>query len=175
MGKSSRQIEKEIKALRKELDLVAKKEAGAAVNQVSDSGDGGVPALLKYMIEERERTNRILAGITEKINRLEKEFGEAYQGDIAGDTAYAAEMASGRELPLSGIDAKIIGFAQSKGMVCADEVREFMGYKGRNAACARLNKLYKDGLLDRFQLGHKVYYKFDAGKTTNTLIISPPQ
>jgi predicted transcriptional regulator of viral defense system len=80
-------------------------------------------------------------------------------------------------VPLSDIDAKIINFVQVQhnGMVCADEVREFMGYKGNNAACARLNKLYKDGLLDRFQLGHKVYYKFDAGKTTNTLIISPPQ
>ena len=60
-------------------------------------------------------------------------------------------------------------------MVCADEVKTLMGYKGRNAACTRLNKLYKDGLLDRYQLGHKVYYKYDAGKTTNTLIISPPQ
>ena len=50
-----------------------------------------------------------------------------------------------------------------------------MSYKGRNAASARLNKLYRIGLLERFQLGHKVYYKFDAGKMASTLIVSPPQ
>jgi len=60
-------------------------------------------------------------------------------------------------------------------MACADDVKAGMNYRGRNAASARLNKLYKMGLIDRLQLGHKVFYKFDAGKTTKILIVSPPQ
>jgi len=60
-------------------------------------------------------------------------------------------------------------------MACAEDIKREMNYRGRNAASARLNRLHKQGLLDRYQLGHKVYYKYDAGKTTNTLIVSPPQ
>jgi hypothetical protein len=60
-------------------------------------------------------------------------------------------------------------------MACAEDIKKHMSYKGKNAASARLNRLFKEGLLDRYQLGHKVYYKYDAGKTTKTLIVSPPQ
>ena len=62
---------------------------------------------------------------------------------------------------------------QVKGMACAEDIKNAMSYKGLNAASARLNNLFKRGILQRYQLGHKVYYKYDAGKTTNTLIISP--
>ena len=79
------------------------------------------------------------------------------------------------EVPLSLLDAKILDFVQTHTMICADDLMKAMNYRGRNAACARLNRLYREGLLERYQLGHKVFYKFDAGKTTNTLIISPPQ
>lgn len=64
---------------------------------------------------------------------------------------------------------------QISGMSCADDIKKQMSYRGRNAASARLNRLYKIGLLERYQLGHKVYYKYDAGKTADTLIVSPPQ
>ena len=60
-------------------------------------------------------------------------------------------------------------------IACSEDIQKRMNYKGRNAASARLNKLYKQGLLERYQLGHKVYYKYNAGKATNPLIISPPQ
>ena len=110
----------------------------------------------------------------EKVNGLQKELDTLYSGEEQGQQ-YAEQLQESREIPLSELDTKILNFIQLKGMVCADDVRIFMKYNGRNAACARLNKLHKDGLVDRIQLGHKVYYKYDAGKTTNTLIISPPQ
>jgi hypothetical protein len=155
------QIAKEIKALKEEIgELVGSKR------QLPE--DTNMAMLFKYMTDERERTNKILSSITDKIIRLEKEIDSTYNAGEAYDTG-------NREIALSALDSKIINFVQTKGMACADEVREHMGYRGRNAACARLNRLYKEGLLDRFQLGHKVYYRFDAGKTTNTLIISPPQ
>ncbi len=157
------ELEKELQSLKEEMgQLSGRKESQSA---------GNVSLLIKQMIEEREKTNKLLEEMTAKIKKLEKEIGEVYgEGSEAGYEALA-----NREVPLSGLEARVLDFVQSKGMICADDLTEFMKYKGRNAACSRLNKLYRQGVLDRYQLGHKVYYKFDAGKTTNTLIISPPQ
>ena len=153
-----KEIEEELERLKKEISKL-------------NNGDKAYPddaqELIKYMVTERERTNKILASITEKIKELSERLDELDEGP--------AKLEKPKEIPLSDTDAKIIEFVQTKGMACADEVKEFMHYKGRNAACARLNRLHMLGLLDRYQLGHKVYYKYDAGKAINTLIVSPPQ
>ena len=80
-----------------------------------------------------------------------------------------------REVPISWLDAEILKNVQVLGMACADDIKKRMNYKGRNAASVRLNRLYRQGVLDRYQLGRKVYYKYDAGKASDTLIVSPPQ
>ncbi len=167
MGSEREQLKREVATIKERIDsLAAKKE----VPQPGSEGD--VMALFRYMREEREKTNKILAGITVQVQKLEHEIEYVY----AEEEKQGYAIADNREIPLSTLDTKILNFVQSKGgMACADEIKEFMHYRGRNAACSRLNKLYKEGLLDRYQLGHKVYYKFDVGKTTNTLIISPPQ
>ena len=117
-----------------------------------------MPPLIKQMIEERARTNKMLEEITSKIQRLEKEMAEDYEPEQEYEIM-------NREVPLSALDSRVLDFVQSRGgMVCADDLVSFMGYKGRNAACTRLNRLYRQGVLDRYQLGHKVFYKFDAGK-----------
>jgi len=165
MPKTAKQIESEIQALMQELESVSKKQESApAVNE------GDVASLFKQMVEERGRTNTILTNIAGKIAQLEKDMETLY----SESEAYP-EAPGRRQIPVSGLDAKILDYIQSKEMVCADEVKQAMGYKGRNAACSRLNKLHKLGVLERFQLGHKVYYKYDAGRATDILIISPPQ
>jgi hypothetical protein len=152
-----KEIKEELERLRKEISRL----------NSDDAYSDDVQELIRYMIAERERTNRILASITEKIKELSERLDELDRGP--------AKLEKQKEVPLSNTDAKIIEFVQTKGIACADEVKEFMHYKGRNAACARLNRLHMLGLLDRYQLGHKVYYKYDAGKAINTLILSPPQ
>ncbi len=162
VSKKTEQLEKELQSLKGELDqLISKKE--------TIPPESTVPTLIKYMIEERERTNSLLTSITGKIGKLEKEIERLYDEPAYKEGQYSMEV------PLSSLDAKILDFVQTHGMICADDLMKAMNYKGRNAACARMNKLYREGLLERYQLGHKVFYKFDAGKTTNTLIISPPQ
>ena len=167
MAKKTRQIEAEVQTL--------KSEVGALINAINSKKEAPVPAndaalssLLKYMTDERERTNKLLTSITSKISKLEEELHTTYEPT-------AQYIADKRQVPVSGLDARILNFIQSKDMVCADQVRDAMGYRGRNAACSRLNKLYRQGIIERFQLGHKVYYKYDAGKATDILIISPPQ
>lgn len=163
MSKRTEQLEKELQTLKNEISqLQNRKETVSAESTVS--------SLMRQLVEERERSNKLLTEITEKIGKMEKEIDERYEEEPAPEYDIL-----NREVALSGLDARILDFVQSRGMICADDLMEFMGYKGRNAACSRLNKLHKQGIVERYQLGHKVFYKFDAGKATNTLIISPPQ
>jgi hypothetical protein len=160
----NKQVEKEIEELRRELKVVSEK------NHEEIPENAGLSTLIKYLVDERGKTNRILENVTLKLKQLEDEISAL---ELSGQQDDYAPQNS-REVPLSGVDAKLINFVQTKGMACAEEVRAFMNYKGNNAACARLNNLHRLGLLDRLQLGHKVYYKYDAGKAINTLIVSPP-
>ena len=171
MASANEQIERELQRLRAKVEMLSSKKENVVLSSEELS------ALVKYMVEERERTNRALIGMTDKIKKLEGVLENMYatEQEVTEPVTLQKMGVENREIPLSDLDSRIINYVQSVGMVCADQVKEFMKYRGRNAACARLNRLYKEGLLDRFQLGHKVYYKFDAGKTTNTLIISPPQ
>ncbi len=52
------------------------------------------------------------------------------------------------EVPISSLEANLLDFIKAKNMVCADDVKEYMKYKGRNAACARLKKLEEKGFLE---------------------------
>ncbi len=159
---NNKQIAEEIIKLREEIRvLVEKKDTGQ---------NSEVTALVSYITDERERTNRLLAGLMERIKRLE------YKSSVKEENPIEAMRKKGfEEIALSQLDARIIDFVQAKGLACADDIKDLMGYKGRNAACTRLKKLCSEQLLQRIQLGHKVYYRFDAGKATNALIISPPQ
>lgn len=151
------QIEKALEQIRKELKQTYSK------NSLPESRD--IKNLMSSMIEERERTNRKLDDLTKKMAGLE----EALQ------TVSEEPKQPVREIPLSPADTEIIKLIQVKDMVCAEDVMTFMHYKGKNAACARLRRLNTLDVLERLQLGHKVYYRY-AGKTTNkALILSPPQ
>jgi len=59
---------------------------------------------------------------------------------------------------LPEIDEQIMGFVKEAGKATADEVRTRFRYKGKNAACARLNRLCDMGLLQKKQAGRKVYF-----------------
>lgn len=168
MAKNVKQLEAEVLELRKTLETIAKAPSQPEV------GEGSVNTLIKFIMDERsrrEKTDKAVKNVLDKLNSLEQELTEMEQ-EISQPYATAS-----REIPLSDQDAKILEIAQRspRGMVCADDIKAQMNYRGRNAACARLNRLHRLGLLVRHQLGHRVYFKYDAGKTTNTLIISPPQ
>ncbi len=160
------QIENELTEIKERIRALS--ERGERIPDDQASGT----SVLKSFIEERERTNKLLVGLTEKISQLEQRLNSEYEV-IEGQTQVGMPL----EVPISDVDAKILDFIElsEKGMACADQIKVLMNYKGRNAACARLNALCKIGLLRKDQFGHKVYYRFDAGKATKALIISPPQ
>ncbi len=73
-------------------------------------------------------------------------------------------------VPISEIDKRILQAIQRLDLACADDVKKAMDYKGRNAASARLKRLEKDRLVERHQLGRKVYYRLTDRALT---VISP--
>ncbi|MEM3841297.1 MAG: hypothetical protein QXN59_01210 [Candidatus Micrarchaeaceae archaeon] len=175
---SKKSIDKELLNIKQQLQSIAEKseQAKAAIieNAKSNDSNSNMFALLKYMIDENKKTTMLLKGI---FSNLENLSSELHQGDYEEEpqAQRQEDRQQLKEIALSEIDTAIIQLIQVKGMACADDIKSKFGYSGRNGASARLNNLYKLGILKRYQIGHKVYYKYDAGKATDTLIISPPQ
>lgn len=176
-------IEKELSEIKMELEKLASKNVEnielLKEKQVAEDTNSNMLSLIKFMMDENKKTTMLMKGISDTLTQLTNELRSDQSGgatDLQEGTIKNTSDIKERvtELPISGHDAKIIEYIQVKGMACADDIKLHMNYKGRNAACARLNNLHKRGVLHRYQLGHKVYYKFDAGKATNTLIIYPP-
>jgi len=46
--------------------------------------------------------------------------------------------------------------------VCADDIQQEFKYKGRNAASARLSKLFGRSILEKEYVGRKVFYKLKS-------------
>ncbi len=161
-------ITEELEKIKQELKAIKGNEQSNNYNK----NELNMEQIISLIIEERERTNKMLEEITNKVRKLEELIETSDESDEIVVGNYNEEK---KEILLSEVDTKIVEFVQNKGMVTADELKIYMNYKGKNAASARLNKLYKMGLLTKYQLGHKVYYKFDAGKATYSVIITPPQ
>ncbi len=162
---NKKQLEEVIDALTKGLNEARQKNS-AKLPESANLDD-----LIKYMVGQREETNRMLARLSERMKVLE-ETVVSMGNDQAADV-YPEAI----EVPLSPVEKRIINFVETQKdqMACAEEVRKFMGYKGNNAACTKLKRLETLQLLTRYQMGHKVYYKVSAGKATMPLILSPPQ
>jgi hypothetical protein len=94
---------------------------------------------------ERENTNRILKNIYAEIGRLKALIG-------------AQEAAAPAVAMLSQIDEQLVELARRKKRICAEDARKEFGYRGKNAASARLNRLYDAGILNKTHAGRKVYY-----------------
>ncbi|MGC8669661.1 MAG: hypothetical protein ACP5TL_00720 [Candidatus Micrarchaeia archaeon] len=176
--KSKKELEHDVQKIKKSIKSL--KERSSSINEIiqekakEDSINSSLFSLIKYLVEENKKTTMVLQGLAEGISHLENElFSDAEEEKET--PAIGENMLLPKELPISDLDAKILQIIQRKGMACAEDIKVQLNYRGRNAATARLTKLYKQGILSRYQLGHKVFYKYDAGKATNTLIISPPQ
>ncbi|NPA86623.1 MAG: hypothetical protein GXO00_01300 [Candidatus Diapherotrites archaeon] len=124
-------------ALRAMLQVDELEDLKAIAAQVKDPTTVGL--MIALLIEERRKTNQLLQKILEKLERL--------------------EISKEKELTdLSEADERIIELIRERGMVTAEDVKEALGYKGLNGASARLNALYKRGILKKVRKGRKVYF-----------------
>ncbi len=168
-------ISRELRNIKQELKVLGEHKQAEA--QIIDKGAAasanGMLEIIRYMMNENKKTTMLLKSIADAMGRIESAIVDAAgeQGD--GPGAGAEEHTAIHELALSELDTNIVETLQIRGLSCADDIKEAMNYSCRNAASARLNKLYKLGIIERHQLGHKVYYRYNAGKAATTLILSP--
>jgi len=114
-------------------------------------------ALMHTAATERENTNRLLKTL---IERLDAKFSEvdARLAMIEKQSAPVVAAAGQEEVLLPSVDEEILKFVRERRHVSAEEVRKKFGYKGKNAASARLSRMYDLGLLGKKQVGRAVLY-----------------
>jgi hypothetical protein len=178
--RSRKAIETEIQTIKTQIDSLKTSQTKEIIDEKikADETSSGLLSIVKLVVEENRKTTLILKSISDNLARLEMDLADTVlygQDDQNAFNVEKNETSHQRVRPISGLDAKILQAVQIRNIACANDIKKELSYKGRNAASARLNRLYRQGLLERYQLGHTVYYKLDAGKTADTLIISPPQ
>ncbi len=95
--------------------------------------------LLYRLAKERQRTNQLFEEILKQLKKINSEKQP-------------------KKLLLSEVEQQLLDFVHHEGTVDAKKVKEQFGYKGNNAASARLNALYEKGLLRKKRIGKKVLY-----------------
>ncbi len=144
-------VEQSYATLKKEASEI-KSRAVAIAEKLDDPLFQG--ALLHAIVNEKENTNRILKNIYAELERARGLEGRvARLEEKEGKAAVVTDA-----IPLPEADARIIGFIRSAGKACAEDVQKKFGYKGKNGASARLNRLYMLGVLTKSQVGRKVLY-----------------
>ena len=115
-------------------------------------------ALLFKLAEERQRTNEIIEKLNEKYDRIMFELKSSPRAHIG--EMQAAELGDRESVfkILPEQDQIIVSLAEKRENVDAEAVRALLGYKGKNAASQRLNKLFREGHLRKVHSGKKVLY-----------------
>ena len=128
-------------------------EQRALEKEIAKLRDPTVHAAIMYTAaKERESTNRILKNILARIDSLELKISRVE------NEARSVAKAGIPEVALSDVDKSIIAFIKSSGACTAENIQQTLRYKGRNAACARLNRLYELGILEKQRSGKKIIY-----------------
>lgn len=110
-----------------------------------------IAVLLFKVAEEREKSNKIIQEMNDKFDKVMLELKtQAVKQDFF-------ESKNSFEV-LPEADQKIMTFIERKGFTTAEEIKQELNYKGLNAACQRLNSLFKQGMLKKIQSGKKVNF-----------------
>ena len=108
--------------------------------------------LVFRLLEERENTNRLLKNMYSKIEQLEAKL----ESRVEPKEQMSAKPSEETLLPQ--IDSQIVDFVRESGKATAEDVQHKFNYKGKNGACARLNRLCDMNFLQKKQVGKKVFF-----------------
>ena len=132
-----------------------------AMLEVKDSI--AIGTMLYTIAEEKKSSNLIIREINgkfdnlmEKIEKISTQLAELNQ------LLRKSKKVEKETFMLSERDKEILDFIEERKIVCADDIKKKFNYKGRNAASARLSKLFKDNLLEKEYVGRKVYYRLKS-------------
>lgn len=104
-------------------------------------------SLMAALKDERSSTNLILKELSAKMDRIESRLGALEGHKTEAKQALVAE-----------VDSDILDFISENQKACSEDVQAKFQYKGKNAASARLNNLFRLGLVEKHQVGKKVYF-----------------
>ena len=93
--------------------------------------------LLYRLTMERQKTNELFTQLLTKLDSMKENPLKTQLGET---------------------DQKILNFVKKQETTDAEQVQKHFGYKGKNAASARLNSLYNQRLLNKKRTGKKVKY-----------------
>lgn len=131
-----------------------------AMYEVKDSV--AIGTMLYQIAEEKKSNNLVIREINGKFDNIMEKLDQLnYQlADLNKNLNKRSVKEVEKETTsLSGRDKEVFEFVKGKEKVCADDIKEEFNYKGRNAASARLSRLFKEDLLEKEYAGRKVYYK----------------
>ncbi len=113
-----------------------------------------VQAMLMYrVVQEKERTNKLLESINDKYDRIMLSLKTGSNENTQWQPA-----AGNKFEVLAEQDQLILKNIEERGGCTAKDIKIMLNYKGLNAACQRLNRLFRDGHLKKVQSGRKVLY-----------------
>ena len=150
-------VDESVKTIRKEVDAHNARVAAVAEKLDDPIYLGG---LMLAVHEEKKSTNMILKNLKrdiESVKALSKRVAKLEVAVEAGRQPAETKPAE-PQMPLPEADERIMALVRKQGKVCAADVQQKFGYRGKNAASARLNGLYVRGVLGKKSAGRTVYY-----------------
>ncbi|MFH0862719.1 MAG: hypothetical protein V1875_06805 [Candidatus Altiarchaeota archaeon] len=125
---------------------------GSLAHSTNHIQDPVAIGLMLYSIaEERKSTNLIVKELNAKIDGLVSKIAEFEKQPAAAPAQPAPNM--------SDRDQEVLSFVRTTGKVSAEQMQKKFKYRGKNAASARLSKLFHEGILQKEYAGRRVYYK----------------
>lgn len=139
------------------LEKLAPKEEMGDINEIIEQAENPkiLAGILYRVLKEKEKTNKLLENINEKYDKIM--FEMKTQGETASPSI-GIQTGSNSFETLAEQDQSILKIIEDRGQCTANDIKTMMNYKGLNAACQRLNKLYKEGYLKKIKAGRKVLY-----------------
>jgi len=118
-----------------------------------------IGSMLYTIAEEKKNNNLVVKDINGKFDQMMAKLDKiATLLEIIAEKNEAASNTRPDNIDISDRDEEILEFVKAQKRVCADDVQNFFKYRGRNAASARLNKLFRDNIVEKVYAGRNVYY-----------------
>jgi predicted HTH transcriptional regulator len=131
-------------------------EVSQAIHEIQDPV--AIATMLYSIAEEKKSSNLVVRDINTKIDTLILKM-EHLTKTLDKLNKYLEGEESKPTHDISERDTEVINYVKHQKKISARELQDKFKYKGRNAASARLSKLFKEGMLEKTYLGREVYYQ----------------
>ncbi len=154
-------ISKSVMREKELLDKISPKfaELNADLDEILEGAENPkvLAALMYRLTQERQKTNELLEGINDKFDKIMFSVKTGTTENNAQGQGFRQSSENKFEV-LPEQDQIILKIIEERGGASAKDIQAMLNYKGINAACQRLNKLYREGHVKKLQSGRKVLY-----------------